>query len=79
MIFLIVYDRKTQTRLVDHEFSDSDAKQAESQRASAEAQYAGNDGVEVILLRSFDRDTLMKTHSRYFFTAQELTSKVPMA
>jgi hypothetical protein len=72
---LLVYDR-AELRLVDEQTFDnkSDALQA---RFDAEARHHPAEAIEVVVLVAKTREDLIRTHSRYFRTLQELTQPAP--
>ncbi|MGD1067411.1 MAG: hypothetical protein ABR975_11395 [Vulcanimicrobiaceae bacterium] len=72
MIFVFAYDRPEQMLIGYEEFADSDSERAENHRRSLETQHSGNDAVEVVLLRSQDRSSLERTHSRYFRSTEQI-------
>jgi hypothetical protein len=76
VIFVLSYDRAAQRRLNELEFSDERGVEAELARVELEGQHAGDDNVEVILLRSETAETLRRTHSRYFESPREIMAKL---
>lgn len=66
MIFILSYDRSAESLIEQTTFDDEDVLRARDARLAAEARHAGNDNIEVVLLRSASRDDLQRTHSRYF-------------
>lgn len=69
MIFLIVYDRKTQQLMRDIEvFEDSSRSDAYQRRLEAELALPTDAGrYEVVLLEAESRQVIERTHARYFF------------
>lgn len=74
MIFLIAYDRQTQTLLRGvEEFSDSARDEAYRRRLEVELALPREEGrYEVVLLEAPSRDVIERSHARYFFTPREL-------
>jgi len=74
MIFLIAYDRKTQTLMQEVEvFDDSRRKDAYNRRLDVElALPAEAHRYEVVLLEAESREVIEQTHARYFFGVAEL-------
>lgn len=67
---LLVYDR-AELRLLDEQVFDgkTDALRA---RFEAEVRHHANDTIEVVVLAARTREDLVRTHSRYFLSLQEL-------
>jgi hypothetical protein len=74
MIFVLSYDRLLEKLLEERQFSDDLLGQARHARVESEARYAGNDDIEVVLLRSATSETLQQTHSRYFCSARQIAA-----
>jgi len=75
MIFVLSYDRLTERVLEEITFDDG-AVDAERKRVELEAAFAGNDDIEVVLLRSESRESLYQTHSRYFRSTREIAQRL---
>ncbi len=72
---LLVYDRARAKLLEERPFSRK--AEALAARFDAEARYrTGDENIEVVVLAARTRDDLMRTHSRYFYSLQELASQV---
>lgn len=70
--YVLVYDRRRGVVLEDREHSDRVL--ALGDRARAIATHLSDPDVEVVLLGAQSRDDLLRTHSRYFKTVEEITS-----
>lgn len=70
--YVLVYDRRRGVVLDDREHTDR--VQALEDRARAIAMHMSEPDVEVVLLGAQSRDDLLRTHSRYFKTVEEITS-----
>ncbi len=72
--FLLVYDRRRGELLRKQRFpTDSDALRA---RFAAEHEFAGRDGIEVVVLSAESEHDLSITHGRYFVGLDELASRI---
>lgn len=73
MIFLIEYDRE-QGKILDLQtFSTSDRKYAQRERLKRELDRTQHGLVrEIVLLEASDRETLERTHRRYFKSARDI-------
>lgn len=72
-LFLLVYDRSTQSLVGDvQEFADADRELALSCRFEAEEREAQNPDLEVVLLAAQSREALQRTHARYFKHAAQI-------
>jgi hypothetical protein len=69
--FLVIYNRRTGQNSV-REFPPGQGRAAIRARFEEERQNQGNPDIEVVVLGSKSRDELMRTHSRYFQSAQDL-------
>jgi hypothetical protein len=69
--FLVVYNRRTGSSDV-REFPEGFGREAIRERFAQERLHRGNLDIEVVVLSSSSRDELMKTHSRYFRSAEEI-------
>lgn len=76
MIIVLNYDRLMERVLEEITFDDDAIADAERKRVQFEAFFAGNDNVEVVLLRSESRETLYRTHSRYFRSTREIARRL---
>ncbi len=69
---LLVYDR-AQARLIEERVFTS-GSEALAARFDAEARHRdAGENIEVVVLGAESREDLMRTHSRYFLTLEELT------
>lgn len=73
--FLIVYDQRSGTLISVEEFDEPDRELASRARLEFEANYRERPEIEVVVLGSASRATLMKTHGRYFKSVGELASE----
>lgn len=69
--FLVVYNRRTGVSSLK-EFPEGCGREAIRQRFEQERAHRGDPDIEVVVLGSSSRDELMKTHSRYFRSAEEI-------
>jgi hypothetical protein len=69
--FLVVYNRRTGERTLQ-EFPEGFGREAIRERFVQERLHRANPDIEVVVLGSASREELMKTHSRYFRTAEEI-------
>jgi hypothetical protein len=73
MVFLIIYDAKLGKLLDIKEYDDASRRQAmDDLRERQEALLADLNNVEVVLFEAQSRETLERTHSRYFKSLAEL-------
>jgi hypothetical protein len=70
--YVLVYDRSKGRVLEDREHVERE--RALEDRARAIALHIAEPTVEVVLLGATSREELMRTHSRYFQTVEEITS-----
>lgn len=71
--FLLIFERAT-GRLKVQAFSGPRAGQtALRARFAAEAQFAGQDDIELVVIQAESENEIRKTHSRYFQSATQLT------
>ena len=54
------------------EFPEGSGREAIRERFAKERRYRDNPDIEVVVLGSNSRDELLKTHSRYFRSAEEI-------
>ena len=74
--FLIVYDRAA-TRIVQlREFPGNERKLAMDERFQLERQHRDDANLEIVVLDAPDRETIEKTHGRYFKTLAQLAVSV---
>lgn len=71
--FLIIYNRRTGDQLV-REFAAGQEREAIRARFKAERAHRGDTDIEVVVLGSDSRETLERTHSRYFKNVRELAA-----
>jgi hypothetical protein len=71
--FLLVYRRSTAS-LVECRELGTDRANALAERFSIEKRERRDPDVEVVILSAPSKETLMRTHSRYFKTLSELAS-----
>jgi hypothetical protein len=69
--FLIIYNRRTGSNDVQ-EFPVGHGREAIRVRFEEERKHRNDPDVEVVVLGSRSREELMKTHSRYFRSAQQM-------
>jgi hypothetical protein len=69
--FLVVYNRRTGARTL-REFPEGCGREAIRERFAQERAHRGDPDIEVVVLGSSSCDELMKTHSRYFRSAEEI-------
>ncbi len=67
----MVYNRRTGASDV-REFPEGSGREAIRERFAQERLYRRNPDIEVVVLGSGSREELMKTHSRYFRSAEEI-------
>jgi len=70
--FLLVYDKRAGTLREEREYPASEKARAFEERRDLMLQHRLDPNVEVALLGAESRDSLIRTHSRYFKTLQEL-------
>lgn len=69
--FLLVYDRARTQLLEEREFTEKAS--ALAARFDAEERYREDgENIEIVVLGAHSRDQLMRTHSRYFLSWEEL-------
>lgn len=73
--FLVVYDQRSGTLVSIEEFDQSDRETASRARFQLEADHREEPEIEVVVLGSASRESLMKTHGRYFKSVGELASE----
>jgi hypothetical protein len=69
--FLVVYNRRTGANKV-REFPAGHGREAIRARFEEERRHSGDRDIEIVVLGSQSREDLMKTHSRYFRSAQQI-------
>ena len=75
--FLLTYRRSRGELIECLEFAQrSDATRA---RTAREREFIADPDVEVVVLTAASREQIMRTHSRYFRTVQELASDMSLA
>lgn len=74
--FLVVYNRRTGTLNQLVEFAADERAAAFQARFHLEAMARDEPDLEVIVLGASSRETLQKTHRRYFETVEELVASV---
>ncbi|MBB4912989.1 hypothetical protein [Streptosporangium saharense] len=70
--YLLIYGRREGRLLAQEEFRDGRA--ALRGRFAAEARYADDPDVEVVVLGSRSLEGLKKTHARYFASVQDIAA-----
>ncbi|HEX5204134.1 MAG TPA: hypothetical protein VFW27_29750 [Actinoplanes sp.] len=70
--YLVVFDRRSGAVVRFQEFSNAD--DALTARFDAENEYADNADIEVVVLGASSKDSLLKTHARYFKGTLEIAS-----
>jgi hypothetical protein len=73
MIFLIAYNRKLGRLERFVQFGDLERSQADTARASLEADNATDLLLEIVLLEAEDEAAVRRTHRRYFESLESLT------
>ncbi len=76
MIYLLIYDRTARSVLALEEFRESDTARSDAERAALEERYRQREDVEVVTLTSDSRETLRRTHGRYFLTDAEIVAEI---
>ncbi len=67
MIYLIAYDRKIAKVLSLDEFPDAERVRAQNLRIEKEiAAHNSHQSLEIVLLEARSKDTLRRTHAKYF-------------
>jgi len=69
--FLVVYNRRTGANCL-REFPEGSGRAAIRERFVQERLHRGDPDIEVVVLGSSSREELLKTHSRYFRSAEEI-------
>jgi hypothetical protein len=69
--FLVVYNRRTGANSL-REYPEGSGREAIRERFVQERLHHGDPDIEVVVLGSNSREELMKTHSRYFRSAEEI-------
>lgn len=69
---LLVYDRRRRTIVREVEFADDELKCAVNERLAEEIAHKADPNIEVVLLEADSRETLLRTHARYFKTVAEI-------
>lgn len=72
--YLLVYDRRLGEVLEQREYSLVERERAWRERETLVAERIGDPNIEVVLLNAHSREDLLKTHSRYFKTVEQITS-----
>ena len=70
--FLVVYDQRAGSLVSIEEFEERQREIASRARATLEEQHRESPEIEVVVLGSSSRETLMRTHGRYFKSIGEL-------
>ncbi len=74
--FLVVYDRSSGASTVRRTFSSQDRPHAMQLRFELEDEFRNDPNIEIVVLGADSQDSLMRTHSRYFKSAQEMILEV---
>jgi hypothetical protein len=69
--FLVIYNRRTGANTT-REFPEGHGREAIRERFAQERLHRGDPDIEVVVLGSSSREELLKTHSRYFRSAEEI-------
>jgi len=69
--FLVVYNRRTGERSL-REYPEGCGREAIRERFAQERLHRDDPDIEVVVLGSSSREELLKTHSRYFRSAEEI-------
>ena len=72
--YVLVYDQRSGTLITIEHYGSDGAPAALARRFELDREYAGNPGVEVVLLSGESEDALRRTHGRYFKSVNELLS-----
>ena len=72
--FLLAYDQRTGELLDLKEFEEKDWQVAEKERFQRELEGVGERSIEVVLLGAESRESLERTHGRYFKSVSELAA-----
>ena len=72
--FLLAYDQRTGELLDLKEFAEKDWQVAEKERFQRELEGVGEGSIEVVLLGAESRESLERTHGRYFKSVSELAA-----
>jgi len=72
--FLLAYDQRTGELLELKEFQENDRQVAEKERFRRELEEVGERSIEVVLLGAESRESLERTHGRYFKSVSELAA-----
>ncbi len=72
--FLLAYDQSTGELLELKEFREKDRQVAEKERFQRELEGVGERSIEVVLLGAESRESLERTHGRYFKSVSELAA-----
>ena len=67
----MVYNRRTGANTL-REFPEGSGREAIRERFAQERLHRKNPDIEVVVLGSSSREELLKTHSRYFRSAEEI-------
>ncbi len=73
--FLIVYDQRTATLNSLQEFGEGERDAASAERFRLETVHREQPNLEIVVLGSESRQSLMQTHGRYFKSVGELASE----
>ena len=73
--FLIVYDQRNTTLLSLEEFQEEEREAASAARFRLEGIHREEPNLEIVVLGSESRQSLMQTHGRYFKSVGELASE----
>ena len=74
--FLVVYDQRSATLRSLREFGEEERAAASTERFRLENAHRAEPSLEIVVLGSDSRDSLMKTHGRYFKSVGELASEI---
>jgi hypothetical protein len=72
--FLLIYDRAAGQLVRQHEYAD--AAEAIADRFAAEAEFAGQPGIEIVVIGAESEEELRTTHGRYFLDLNELAARL---
>jgi hypothetical protein len=74
--YLLVYDRKRAEILQREEFGPRDRRRASAERLKRMIEFRDRSDIEVVLFGADSYDDLVKTHSRYFKTPNEILAGI---
>jgi hypothetical protein len=73
--FVLVYDKMAGMLREEREFAATEGNRAFDERRELMVRYRGDPNIEVAVLGADSRSDLVRTHSRYFKTLEELAAR----